>query len=43
MSRRATTPPTVELHIDRPFIFLIHDLQTGTILFAGRVVDPQSE
>jgi serpin B len=33
----------VELHIDRPFIFLIHDLQTGTILFAGRVIDPHSE
>ena len=33
----------VELRIDRPFIFLIHDLQTGTILFVGRVVDPQAE
>jgi serpin B len=31
----------VELRIDRPFIFLIHDLQTGTILFAGRVVNPR--
>ena len=32
-------PPQVA--IDRPFIFLIRDLETETILFVGRVVDPR--
>jgi serpin B len=31
----------VELNIDRPFIFLIRDIQTDTILFLGRVLDPR--
>jgi serpin B len=28
------------MNIDHPFIFLIHDIQTGTILFIGRVMNP---
>ncbi len=28
------------LRIDRPFIFIIRDVPTGTVLFAGRVVNP---
>ncbi len=31
-------PPSVT--IDRPFVFLIRDIETGAVLFVGRVVDP---
>jgi serpin B len=30
----------VQIAIDRPFIFLIQDKPTGTVLFLGRVLDP---
>jgi len=33
-------PLTVD--IDRPFVFLIRDTETGTVLFMGRVMDPTS-
>jgi serpin B len=37
-ARPASLPQ--EFHIDRPFIFLIRDVPTGTILFLGRVLNP---
>lgn len=31
----------IELTIDRPFIFIIRDVRTGTVVFVGRVLDPR--
>ncbi|MCX6005720.1 MAG: serpin family protein [Chloroflexi bacterium] len=41
---RATAMPVspIEVKIDRPFIFLIRDIKTGTVLFIGRVMNPNA-
>jgi len=40
MELTAVPEPPVEVTIDRPCIFLIRDIETGAILFVGRVMNP---
>lgn len=40
MNLKAMPGKPKEVRADRPFIFLIRDMQTGTILFMGHVVNP---
>jgi serpin B len=38
----APAEPPVQLVVDRPFLFMIRDVPTGTLVFLGRVADPTS-
>jgi serpin B len=42
MKLTAAPEQPVEVTVDRPFVFLIRDIETGAVLFLGRVVDPGS-
>ncbi len=39
--RSALAPSPVEFRADRPFMYLLRDRATGSILFMGRVTDPR--
>ena len=40
--RLVSAPNTpVEMTVDRPFIYMIRDTKTGTLLFVGRVLNPE--
>lgn len=40
MDKSAAPAQPVEVVVDSPFVFLIRDIDTGTILFIGRVMNP---
>ncbi len=40
MDGRGMAEEPVEMKVDRPFIFFIRDIQTGAVVFLGRVMDP---
>ncbi len=42
VAKMAMPEEPVEVAVDRPFTFLIRDIETGAILFVGRVVNPGS-
>jgi len=42
MTKMGMPEEPVEVSMDRPFIFLIRDVETGAILFVGRVIDPSA-
>ncbi len=42
MPTEMTPEEPVEVTVNRPFVFLIHDIETGTILFVGRIVNPSA-
>ena len=41
MEATAMPAQPVQVTIDRPFVFLIRDIETNTILFVGRVMNPE--
>lgn len=40
VARLTSLPRTEPFHVDRPFLYVIHDVEHGTPLFLGRVLDP---
>ncbi len=40
MQLKAVMDPPLTVSVDRPFLFLVRDNPTGSILFAGRILDP---
>lgn len=39
---RTSVPQNTPVRVDHPFVFLIHDRNSGTIVFMGKMLNPQS-
>jgi len=39
--RAELPPPPIEVRVDRPFLFAIQDVSSGTCIFLGRLTDPR--
>jgi serpin B len=40
-ARQEPPPPPIEVRVDRPFVFAIQHVPSGTCLFLGRLTDPR--
>lgn len=43
MRTKSAMKRTLELHVDRPFLFFVRNVKTGDVLFAGRVSNPKRQ
>ena len=39
-NKKSGRPRVTQFIVDRPFLFFLRDLETGMLLFQGKIVDP---
>ena len=42
-TKKSKRPRVTQFIVDHPFLFFLRDLETGILLFQGRIVDPTKE